>query len=583
MKYLTILLSLSGNLILSQIQVNWPQNILNDFKQKVDSTYQSWDDFNKDIRSLQKECYSKGFLEFSIDSLTSKDSITFTPYINIGKAYSWNSIVLTSNGIKIPKTIGAKWKSRLVTPEDLTKRLDNIITFFQKNGYPFTTARLDSLHLEDNNISGQIVINLGMKVKWDTLIISGDIALRKYYLENYLGIKIGKLYDEQIFLEVSKKIKELPFASLRTPPTIIFNKKKASIKLSLKNKPANFINGVIGILPNTSSSLTGYESQMVITGDLKLNLGNSLGYGEKIKLNWRRMQAQSQQLNTEEEIPFILKSFFGITHSLNLLKQDTSFINYKNRIGIKYDISANHSFTGFWENETTNRISSEMLSKSSLSAINGSQNTYGLKILINQLDYKYNPQKGFLLDLEAKSGIKKLGGKEKNGKITIPIYKTNTTSYSMLAPVSSMIYESKIQIEGYIPLWKTISLKLANNSGFKLNNYLLDNDLFRLGGFQLLRGFDQQSIFVTNYSIFTTEIKVLFEENSFLNLFFDNAILRKSTITEYTRSLSSAIGAGFNFQTKPGIFSISYALGKFSETKFNLSSAKIHFGFINLF
>ena len=146
-----------------------------------------------------------------------------------------------------------------------------------------------------------------------------------------------------------------------------------------------------------------------------------------------------------------------------------------------------------------------------------------------------------------------------------------------------MIYESKIKVEGYIPLWKTISLKLANNSGFKLNDYLLDNDLFRLGGFQLLRGFDQQSIFVTNYSIFSTEIKVLFEENSFFNLFFDNAFLKKSTITQNTENQSYAIGSGFNFQTKPGIFSISYALGKFNDTNFDLSSAKIHFGFINLF
>ncbi len=583
MKYLTILLSISCHLILSQIKIEWPQNTIDNFKQQPDSIYQSWDDFNTEILSLQNESYSKGLLEFSIDSLTTNDSITFFPHMTIGKPYYWNSIELTTKGIKIPKTVVRNWKNNLVTPEDLTKRIDNIIDFFQKNGYPFTSVKLDSIHLIDKNISGYLIIKPGTKIKWDTLTISGDITLTKYYLENYLGIKVNKTYNEQTFRETSKKIKELPFVTLLKPPAIIFNKKKASIQLSLKNKTANFINGIIGILPNTSSALTGKESQLVITGDLKINLGNPFGYGEKIKLNWRRMQAESQQLSTEEEIPFILKSFIGITHSLNLLKQDTSFITYKNRIGVKYDISANQSFTGFWENETTNRLSSEVLSKSNLSAINGSQNTYGLKVFINQLDYKYNPRKGFLLDFEVKSGIKKLVGAKKNNKIIIPLYETNTLIYSLFAPENSMIYESKIEIEGYIPLWKTISLKLANNSGFKLNDYLLDNDLFRLGGFQLLRGFDQQSIFVTNYSIFTTEIKVLFEENSFFNLFFDHGILKKTTITENIGNKSFAIGTGFNFQTKPGIFSISYALGKFNETNFNLSSAKIHFGFINLF
>ncbi len=583
MKHLTFSILFSVNLVFGQINIQWPKNSFSDFKHKPDSIYESWNDFNTDVFEIQKESYSKGLLEFSIDSLTTKDSIVFTPYITYGKPYSWNSINLIHTGIKVPTTVIRNWKNKLVTPNDLMVRIDHIVHFFQKNGYPFTSVKMDSIKLDNKKLSGYLAINPGPKIFWDTLTIIGDVSIAKYYLENYLGIKVGKIYNEQVFLEASKKLKELPFVTLNEPPKIIFYDNKASIQLNLKKKSANFINGVIGILPNTSSALTGDQSQLVITGDMKLNLGNSFGYGEKIKLNWRRMQTESQQLNTEEDIPFILKSFIGLTHSLNLLKQDTSFITYKNRIGIKYDVSVKQSFTAFWENETTNRLSEENLSTSNLTSTNGSQNTYGLNLFINWLDYKYNPRKGFFLNLEAKSGIKKIVGLKKDNKVIIPLSETNELLYSLLVPEKSMMYQGKIQIEGYIPIWKVISLKLANNSGFKLNDYLLDNDLFRLGGFQFLRGFDQQSIFVTNYSIFTTEIKVLFEENSFINVFFDQSILEKSTLTERTINQSSALGAGINFQTKPGIFSISYALGKFRDTRFNFSSAKIHFGFINLF
>jgi len=583
MKNITIYLLFSSNLIFGQININWPKNIFIDFKIKPDSIYTSWIDFNKDVLEFQKECYSKGLLEFSIDSLTTKDSISFTPYITYGESYSWNSINLINKGIKTPKKVISNWKSNLITPNDLMLRIDNIVHFFQTNGFPFASVKMDSIKLNDTKISGYLAINPGPKVFWDSLEIIGDITLAKYYLENYLGVKSGKIYNEEIFLEVSKKLKELPFITLKEPPKILFYENKASIQLNLKKKSANFINGVIGILPNTSSPLTGDKSELVITGDMKLNLGNSFGYGEKIKLNWRRMQTESQQLNTEVDIPFILKSFIGFTHSLNLLKQDTSFINYKNRIGIKYDVSSKQYFTGFWENETTNRLSSETLSNSTLSSVNGSKNIYGLKLFINWLDYKYNPRKGFFLNLEAKSGIKKIIGSKQDNKVMIPISESNNILYSILVPEKSMIYQGKIQVEGYIPIWRVFSLKLANNSGFKLNDYLLDNDLFRLGGFQFLRGFDQQSIFVNNYSIFTTEIKILFEENSFFSLFFDQSILEKSTILEKTLAQSSGLGAGINFQTKPGIFSISYALGKFRDTNFNFSSAKIHFGFINLF
>lgn len=134
MKFLAILMFLCSNFIFSQIKVDWPENKIQYLKQTPDSTYKSWNDFYTELYSFQKECYSKGLLEFSIDSITTLDSLLFTPHINIGKPYSWNSINLISRGIKIPKKIVANWKGKLVTSEDLTLRIDNIINFFQKNG-----------------------------------------------------------------------------------------------------------------------------------------------------------------------------------------------------------------------------------------------------------------------------------------------------------------------------------------------------------------------------------------------------------------------------------------------------------------
>lgn len=567
----------------AQIKVEWPQEKLVGFKFLPASSFSNWEDFNKSVKLLQNEAFEKGYLEFSLDSLTTKDSISYQGYLHIGKQYAWKSIDLKNNGFKIPKNVQNGWNNSLITPTSLLNRIEKTIFYFQKNGYPFTKVHLDSIKLNKHHLTANLVVNPGKKVFWDTLNIIGDTKITKYYLENYLGIKKGKPYNEQIFRDIHKKLKELPFVTSTQKPSITFYQNLGTVNLHLKQKSANFINGVVGVLPNSSSTLTGDESQLVITGDLKLNLGNSFGYGEKIKINWKRIQAESQQLNTSEDIPFLFKSNIGLTHSLNLLKQDTSYINYANRVGVKYDLTAKRSFTAFWENETTNKLSNDPINNSNLSAANGSINAYGLKLFWDWLDYKFNPRKGILLNIEGKAGIKKMTGNKKDDKILIPLNESGDITSSLLVPETSMIYEGTIQIEGYIPLWKTISLKLANNSGFKSNPYLLDNDLYRLGGFSLLRGFDQQSIFTTNYSVFTSELRLLFEENSFFNLFWDQSLLNKSTLTELNTNNTTAFGAGINFQTKPGIFSLSYAVGKFNDTKLEFSSAKIHFGFINLF
>ena len=309
-----------------------------------------------------------------------------------------------------------------------------IIFFFQSNGYPFANINISQLKVRNQQLSGFININPGPKIQWDTLNLNGSYNLPKYFIENYLNLIPEKTYNEKAFNDISKKIKELPFLTLSSEPSITFTNELALVNLTLKRKSSNFINGVIGILPNSNTTLTGDKSQLVITGDLKLNLGNSFGFGEKIKLNWRRLQSESQQLNTEEDIPFLFGSFIGITHSLDLLKQDTSFITYKNRIGVKYDISAKQNFTCFWENETTNKLSDKAVTNSNITSVNGSKNAYGFKIFIDLLDYKFNPRKGFLLNLEGKAGVKKISGFKIDDKIVVPISKTNNIISSLYVP-----------------------------------------------------------------------------------------------------------------------------------------------------
>lgn len=567
----------------AQINIKWTTDDLPAIFSPVDSVYQDWKQYNETLEQLQFTAITNGYLAFSVDSLVKKDSTNYEGYINGGPQYAWASVKINQQGPTVPEYLQKGWKKKIVTAQHLSERLRFILSFFQNNGYPFAAAQLKNIKLNESELEGTIKVSPNELVQWDTLIIEGNCKLKKSYLQNYLGVHPKRPYSEALYKTANRKLRELPFVTVVKKPTLKFIDGKANLVLYLKHKSANFINGIVGVLPNSTSALTGDESQLVITGDLKLNLGNSFGYGEKIKFNWRRIQVASQQLETKEEIPYLFNSPIGVTHSLDLLRQDTTFINFKNSLGVKFNFDAKKSFTAFWENEFTNQLSDEPITQKSLSATSGSKNAYGLRINWDDLDYRFNPRKGINIDFEAKAGLKRIAGLVDNGKISLPIFSDNNISSSLRVPETSMVYESQILIEAYLPLFRTISLKLANASGIKVNNYLLDNDLYRLGGFSKLRGFDQQSVFATNYSIATVEIRLLFEQNSFLNVFWDQAYLERSTITNLNYEQTTTLGAGINFQTKPGVFSISYALGKFADTPFEFASAKIHFGFVNLF
>ena len=95
--------------------MNWPYELLEDFKTKPDSIYKNWQEYNNDIINLQKQAFSQGLLEFSIDSLTKIDSSNFQANVTIGKLYSWKSVKLDHKGIEIPKNISGKWEKNLVS------------------------------------------------------------------------------------------------------------------------------------------------------------------------------------------------------------------------------------------------------------------------------------------------------------------------------------------------------------------------------------------------------------------------------------------------------------------------------------
>ena len=100
----------------------------------------------------------------------------------------------------------------------------------------------------------------------------------------------------------------------------------------------------------------------------------------------------------------------------------------------------------------------------------------------------------------------------------------------------------------------------------------------------MLRGFDEQSIYASQYGVGTVEYHYLLEQNSFLFLFYDQGLYRRVVAGMPTvEDTPTGIGTGMDFQTKAGIFSIDYALGKQLGSPFDFRTGKINFGFENRF
>ncbi|MFM2136071.1 MAG: hypothetical protein RL021_1471, partial [Bacteroidota bacterium] len=135
----------------------------------------------------------------------------------------------------------------------------------------------------------------------------------------------------------------------------------------------------------------------------------------------------------------------------------------------------------------------------------------------------------------------------------------------------------------FVPLNNRSVAALMSKSAFIGGSTLFSNELYRIGGLRSLRGFDEESIFASAYTIATAEYRFITEQNSYLFGFFNAARYQNSSQGASLSGTPWGFGAGYTFQTRLGILSISYALGKQGGDPLLVRSGKVHFGVINYF
>jgi hemolysin activation/secretion protein len=217
--------------------------------------------------------------------------------------------------------------------------------------------------------------------------------------------------------------------------------------------------------------------------------------------------------------------------------------------------------------------------------IDVSSGNIGLGYHFVNTNYKFNPRKGNEFDISASAGIKKT---TKNNDIihlkdpADPLFDFNTL-YDAVKP-QTFRFKIASSAAHYFPFGKNNTVKLAANYGLIQSPQIFRNELFQIGGYKLLRGFDEESIYANQYAVFTAEYRYLVGINSYFFGFSDIGFTKtKYNTTNFSNSFQSA-GIGLEFETKFGLLNISYALGKRNDVKFDIrNSSRIHFGYINYF
>ena len=437
-------------------------------------------------------------------------------------------------------------------PEIFTKNLDslkqNINQKYTNEGFAFNRVKTQFLGLENDVPKVEISVFKGDKRIINGFVLQGYTKVPKRFVKNLKKEFVGKKYDDGNLLKINSRLENHPFVVLEKAPQTLFTKDSTQIYLSFQKKKANNFDGIIGFGNNDKKKFS-------FTGSINLNLKNVFNSFESISLYWQRNQQSGQNFDLQTDIPYLFGSNIGANLNMNIYRQDSTFANVKFRPSLYYHLSSKQKI--------------------------GARGNFEISSV---LDDTYSSGQDF-----SKKGIGAFYEFIETSEEPLFIYKTKIIAEADLLSSYYQNLDKTFQQKRYF-LFAERNFHLKGNHYFnvKAESAMLDsdgeittNELFRIGGYNSLRGFNEQSLFTDFYGFGGVEYRYLVSNQAFFDVFGQLANVRNSALRNTSKLYS--FGLGFNFILPIGLMTFQVSNGQEFGNPFKFQDTKIHWGIISKF
>ena len=508
---------------------------------------------HQEIDSIFSQLQIQGYLNAKLDSLVVLDSL-YTAYLKIGTKLNTVKIYYDHIPWSLLTEKDLNPISREVTSSyfeipfaDIETSMQYLADLFERKGNSFVKVSLRRIKLVEQEATAFLTIEDRGQRTIDKVIVRGYENFPKNYIAHELRLKTGSTFNREKLELVSQAINNLPFVEERKPPEVLFTKDSTLIYLFLKKKKSNQFDGIIGFASKEASS--GLE----FNGYLDLAINNIFNSGETIALFWKNNGNDSQRFYLDAELPYLFNLPLIPRANFQLYRQDTTYSNVTTHISLGYNLGLKGQLTAEFRTESSN----DLTNGNSTAVQSFSNSFYGLSYNYKKMT---NDQ---LFPARFQFSVNGMTGSRNSEDITI--------AQSRFLIQASYLYaiNSKNYIYG------------QNQSGILISDNYLDNELFRIGGINNLRGVNEESIFASSYSIFNLEYRFKPNTSSYFYTITDFSYSENKIDDQVTNILS--LGIGYAFVTKAGVLNLNYAVGKFNDSPFILENSKVHVKIVSKF
>lgn len=500
------------------------------------------------VESHRAQLYfqQKGYLFVSAElQKIAKDTLSIQ--WKMGPKYKGLQIQLTAEQLADFKALKLPIEEEILqlTFDSYAQFAEQLIYAYSEAGLPFVKVHLENIKENKGLIKASLLISSGRERRIGNIYIQPYDKFPRTFLTHQVRIKSGQLFKKETLNRRIERLEAIPFVKSVKSPEVQFTKDSTHIYMYLDKINANSFDGFIGFSNSDRGSLE-------LNGYIDLLLINNLNWGETLALNYKNDGRNQQRFHVNAELPFIVRTPFTIEVGLDFFRKDTTFATTQTDVKLNYQLNHQLHVSANSQWLTSTNLNSLLQSGNSNEPIdNFSGNFYGFGLHFMQR----REQIGVFLNTTRLHLVSFLGKRE-----------TEFGSNS----------QTKIEFSGehHFKLTNRTYFYTAANFRWLTSQSYLDNELYRFGGIQSIRGYEENSLVASLYSALQTELRYYLSSNLYANSVLDYGYYENELFGIGENLVSFGFGLGLN--TPAGILRLIFANGTSNTKKFAFENTQVH-------
>ncbi|NQT33788.1 BamA/TamA family outer membrane protein [bacterium] len=423
----------------------------------------------------------------------------------------------------------------------LIVRVDEILDELTDTGYPFSSVTIVPVDVgeEDNEIAVRFDFRVEKRFHYRIKRVEfpGARLTGSRLLSLESKMRRGDEFSRSRLERAIRRLEKLPYIDyVGNPQLEETGTGLLIVHIPVTEKRVNRISGVL-------SSAPGQDKP---TGELKLTLGNILGTGRKLKLEWSGLDAYRRGILVGYTEPWILGYPWHASVELEQWMEDTLSATTRYKLAIEWEPADRLFISGSVTDEHIAGNDSNAMSVSSRALWREAGIRY------DRFDQEWNPDRGYNVGISTASALRRW---DDPGRSSSGLRREKATAASVLPLVNKLILYTRLTVHD------------VSGSGVILE------ELIRLGGAESVRGYEEASIFARGAGWGAIELRWRPDGESYFGLFGDAGyIYREDSRTAPRKGVPVSFGLTAGMLTRAGRFGLDLGLASGEP----LQNARLH-------